>query len=1384
MRLSGTSSMAIINQALKQRYEEKFPDAKIELVAGDTSKVLEALQKGETDLVAVGRRLTSQEKDQGLVEVPINRGKIAIIVGSDNPFQENLSFEQFAKIFRGEITSWSEVGGPKVPIRFIDRPESSDTKQALKNYDVFKKAPFQTGGKRTQVSEDDTAAVVKELGKDGISYAIANQVLDKENVQIVQMHKTLPNDPRYPYSQPRTYVYKKDSAPPEVLAFLGLVTSKTGQEVVAALDKKRLAAITSGELITSPSPDTTTETAGEIQKVDSADSDLVVGAPNPNSSGVNEGNSSEVTASPSPDLLVSAPNPNTSRINETNSSEVTASPSPDTTTETALLRAPLNDAREETEIGGFPWWLLLLLGIPLLGALIWGLRRGREGESVEIGTTTDSDYTPVGGNSMATGVSEALATPTPQTQTATPVDGNENLTQAVGISAPETETQTAIAPTTPVDVNEAVVETTTPETETETQVNGNETLTQPIGISTAPETDIETQVNENENLTQAIGISAPETDIETQVNENENLTQAIGISAPEVVETTTPETDIKTQVDVNKNLTQAVGISAPEVETETAIPQTTPVDGNEAVVETTTPETETQVNENENLTQPVGISTAKVVETKTPETDIEIQVNGNETLTQPVGSSTAETETAIPQTTLVDENEVVETKTPETETEILIPQTTPVDENETLTQPVGISTAEEVVETKTPETDIETQVNQNENLTQAVGISAPETETETAIPQTTPVDANEVVQTKTPETDIETAIAPTTLVDGNETLTQPIGISTAPEVVETKTPETETETAIPQTTPVDKNETAIDTRGIALTPIAAAAGLAWLVAAWATRKVNSEITLTPQVNQSASATWEVPQTDKDAAKSHGGQQYQLRVYDVTDIDLDSQAPHKIRYYYSEESNQQWQVGNLLSDRDYQAEIGYTTDDGEWLKLARSNRVRILEDYYIEAEKETELVERPKVKWASSPCNITITPDDAENMMVVWEVPQTAKNTAKEQGGEEYQLRVYDVTDIDLDTQPAYNVQAYDCQESTQQLQVPVLLEDRDYQAEIGYVTDDGDWLKLARSNRIWMPVAIILETTEKLKSTKPDATPPTIDIPEEALNSSWITIVPRDGQSACAHWKVSQIAKDTANQLGGKQYQLRILDVTDIDPDSQQPHNIQQYNCDESTRKQEIPIKIRPVGYVDYLAEIGYITDKQWLRIASSNPLRMPVFTQVDDVEAAGKYVSGAAAIGASAASQLLGSKQEKAIVTSKINRGSGNCEIQHLVVHSRKNCHLLNEEQMRGIQETAVSKTLEPGIYIVRIKSGTFGYGSNICPSGEPFVMFWIYGGKVKNKKTKVPVAQTWSTLNGYHETLTLEVLETVTLCAFFFDTYPDDNEGELTVSVARLYS
>ncbi|MDF5725520.1 MAG: substrate-binding domain-containing protein [Rhizonema sp. PD37] len=243
VKVDGSSSMRVINEALRQRFEQKYPDTKIELATAGSDQALTALRRGDINLAAIGRPLTSQEKAQGLVFVPVSREKIAIIEGKDNSFQKDLSFEQFAKMFRGEITDWSAVGGSPGKIRFIDHPIDGDTRRSLSTYDIFKKAPFQSGANTTRLAQDDTTSIVSALGKDGISYAIADQVLNLPNVRVIPMHKTLPSDPRYPYSQPRGYVYRAQSTTPGLLAFLGFVTSAPGKEIVAVAKQQESDAV-------------------------------------------------------------------------------------------------------------------------------------------------------------------------------------------------------------------------------------------------------------------------------------------------------------------------------------------------------------------------------------------------------------------------------------------------------------------------------------------------------------------------------------------------------------------------------------------------------------------------------------------------------------------------------------------------------------------------------------------------------------------------------------------------------------------------------------------------------------------------------------------------------------------------------------------------------------------------------------------------------------------------------------------------------------------------------------------------------------------------------------------------------------------------------------
>ncbi|VXD13201.1 DUF4912 domain-containing protein [Planktothrix paucivesiculata] len=101
--------------------------------------------------------------------------------------------------------------------------------------------------------------------------------------------------------------------------------------------------------------------------------------------------------------------------------------------------------------------------------------------------------------------------------------------------------------------------------------------------------------------------------------------------------------------------------------------------------------------------------------------------------------------------------------------------------------------------------------------------------------------------------------------------------------------------------------------------------------------------------------------------------------------------------------------------------------------------------------------------------IFLLPRDPNWAYAYWDIPNEHKEHIRHQGGKHLLLRVYDVTAIDLDTQPPLSVQEYECDEMAREWHIPIAMSDRDYIAELGYLTLDGRWLVLVRSNHIHIP---------------------------------------------------------------------------------------------------------------------------------------------------------------------------------------------------------------------------------------------------------------------------------------------------------------------------
>jgi hypothetical protein len=124
----------------------------------------------------------------------------------------------------------------------------------------------------------------------------------------------------------------------------------------------------------------------------------------------------------------------------------------------------------------------------------------------------------------------------------------------------------------------------------------------------------------------------------------------------------------------------------------------------------------------------------------------------------------------------------------------------------------------------------------------------------------------------------------------------------------------------------------------------------------------SRVVLLPRDPQWAYTYWDIPNEHKEDLRRQGGQQLALRIYDVTDLSLDYQAPHSIQEYPCDELAREWYLPMPVSDRDYVVDIGYRCADGRWLVLARSTPVHIppvypsdwIEDQFITLNWEEDL----------------------------------------------------------------------------------------------------------------------------------------------------------------------------------------------------------------------------------------------------------------------------------------------------------------------------------------------------------------------------------------------------------------------------------------------
>ena len=128
--VNGSTSMGNVINALTEGFNELNPDVQISYTGSGSSAGIEGVLAGSCDLGLSSRELSADELGEGAVANVIAKDGVAVVVNPENPVSE-LTSEQIAQIFTGEITNWSELGGNDAEIAVFGRESASGTRSAF-----------------------------------------------------------------------------------------------------------------------------------------------------------------------------------------------------------------------------------------------------------------------------------------------------------------------------------------------------------------------------------------------------------------------------------------------------------------------------------------------------------------------------------------------------------------------------------------------------------------------------------------------------------------------------------------------------------------------------------------------------------------------------------------------------------------------------------------------------------------------------------------------------------------------------------------------------------------------------------------------------------------------------------------------------------------------------------------------------------------------------------------------------------------------------------------------------------------------------------------------------------------------------------------------------
>ena len=236
----GSNSVTPLMEVLGETYSQSQPVV-VEVQGPGSSAGIRSAHNGSSDLGMSSRNLKSSEQASNIQEVVIARDGIAVVVNNKNSVSQ-LTKEQVAQIYKGELTNWKQVGGADTPIVVATRDTASGTRGAFEDIMKLKKKingqKVSAISQRAQVSSGNgQLKTIVANNPFAIGYISLGSV--DNSIKPLAIDGQLPSvnaikAGQYAVQRPFLVIYKNGRPSKSALAFLDWIQTPDAQKIVAS----------------------------------------------------------------------------------------------------------------------------------------------------------------------------------------------------------------------------------------------------------------------------------------------------------------------------------------------------------------------------------------------------------------------------------------------------------------------------------------------------------------------------------------------------------------------------------------------------------------------------------------------------------------------------------------------------------------------------------------------------------------------------------------------------------------------------------------------------------------------------------------------------------------------------------------------------------------------------------------------------------------------------------------------------------------------------------------------------------------------------------------------------------------------------------------------